>query len=224
MARSDRLIRLLDAMRRLPAPVTAARLAEETSVSERSLYRDIAALRAAGARIEGAAGYGYTMTEDPALPPQMFTHVEIEAVVTGLSSVGFMGDAALTEAAESALRKIVARLPERVQRQAATVATQVHRTRGAGSVRPETALIRTACWEERALDLDYTDRDGAPSRRRIWPLSIVIYEQTQMLLAWCCLRQGYRRFMFDRIDTVAATDESFRPRRMTLLRDFYASI
>ncbi len=222
MARSDRLLRLLDAMRRLPAPVTAARLAEETGVSERSLYRDIAALRASGARIEGAAGYGYTMTEDPALPPQMFNQVEVEALVAGLSSVGFMGDAALTQAAETALRKIVARLPERVQRQVATTATQVHRFRPAGRIRDEVAIIRSACWEERALDLTYTDREDAPSQRRVWPLAIVYLDDTQMLLAWCCLRQDYRRFVFGRIDAVAATDESFRPRRMALLREFYA--
>ena len=53
MARSDRLFRLLQAMRVMAAPITAARLAEETGVSLRSLYRDIESLRLAGARIEG---------------------------------------------------------------------------------------------------------------------------------------------------------------------------
>ena len=64
MARADRLFRLLDALRRLPAPVTADRLADETGVSPRTLYRDIDALRAAGALIDGAPGFGYTLTED----------------------------------------------------------------------------------------------------------------------------------------------------------------
>ena len=45
MARSDRLFRLLQAMRVMPAPITAARLAEETGVSLRSLYRDIDSLQ-----------------------------------------------------------------------------------------------------------------------------------------------------------------------------------
>ena len=75
MALSDRLFRLLTAMRMLSQPVTAARLATETGVSERTLYRDIDALRAGGAIIDGAAGLGYTLTEDPALPPQMFTRL-----------------------------------------------------------------------------------------------------------------------------------------------------
>ncbi|MGR3583777.1 MAG: helix-turn-helix transcriptional regulator, partial [Pseudooceanicola nanhaiensis] len=72
MPRTDRMFRLLHLLRTLPAPVTAARLAEETGVSERTLYRDIGALRSAGAVIDGAAGFGFTLTEDPALPPQMF--------------------------------------------------------------------------------------------------------------------------------------------------------
>lgn len=73
MSRTDRLMRLMDALRRLPAPVTAARLAGETGVSARQLYRDIATLRAGGALIDGEAGVGYSLTEDPALPPQSFS-------------------------------------------------------------------------------------------------------------------------------------------------------
>ena len=47
MAKPDRLFRVLDALRRLPQPVTAERLAAEMEVSPRTLYRDIGALRAA---------------------------------------------------------------------------------------------------------------------------------------------------------------------------------
>ena len=65
MPKSDRLFRLLTAFRMLPQPVSAARLARETGVSERTLYRDIQALRAGGALIDGEAGVGYTLTEDP---------------------------------------------------------------------------------------------------------------------------------------------------------------
>ena len=75
MARQDRLMRLMTVLRRLPPPVTAARLAEETEISCRQLYRDIATLRAGGALIDGAAGVGYSLTEDPVLPPQSFSQL-----------------------------------------------------------------------------------------------------------------------------------------------------
>lgn len=87
MARSERLFRILDGMRGRRGPVTAAELARDNGISERSVYRDIETLRASGARIEGAPGYGYALTEDPALPPQSFNRLEIEAVAMGLKEV-----------------------------------------------------------------------------------------------------------------------------------------
>src|SRR6218665_1127224 len=112
MARPDRLFRLLQAMRVMPAPITASRLAEEMGVSLRSLYRDIDSLRAAGARIEGERGYGYRLIEDYALPPQTFDRTEIEAIALGLAAVGQMGDATLAKAATSVLAKVAATLPD----------------------------------------------------------------------------------------------------------------
>ncbi len=220
MARTDRLFRLLDALRRLPPPATAALLARETGVSPRTLYRDIAALRAGGALIDGAAGYGYALVEDPALPPQSFNREEIEALVLGLAEVRFAGDRALVTAAETALAKITATLPERQQRQALHAVVQSYRFERRPEPPVDMGLIRAACWEERALDITYVDSEGKDTARRVWPLSIVFLDRVQMLLAWCCLRQGFRRFRLDRVQAVAETDESFRPRRVSLLREF----
>jgi predicted DNA-binding transcriptional regulator YafY len=220
MARSDRLFRLLDALRMLPQPVTAARLAEETGVSERTLYRDIGALRAGGALIDGEAGVGYTLTEDPALPPQMFTRLEVEALVLGLAEVRLAGDPALARAAEVAQAKIVATLPERVQRQAIHAVSRTYRYEKRPPAPPHLAMVREAAWEERALDLRYRDKAGAVTERRIWPLSVVFLERELMCLAWCCLRQDFRRFKMGMMEAVAETGESFRPRRVALLREF----
>jgi predicted DNA-binding transcriptional regulator YafY len=220
MARSDRLFRLLDALRRLPQPVTAARLAEETGVSARTLYRDIETLRAGGALIDGASGYGYTLTEDPALPPQMFTRLEVEALVLGLAEVRMAGDPALAQAAEAALAKITATLPERVQRQAVHAVQQTYRFDRRPPAPAALPLIRQACWDEVALAITYTDKAGNATTRQIWPLSVVFLDRTLMLLAWCCLRQGFRKFQLHQIAEATLTGDSFRPRRVAMLRDF----
>lgn len=222
MARPDRLFRLLDALRRLPAPVTAARLAEETGVSLRTLYRDIDGLRAGGALIDGAAGVGYRMTEDPALPPQMFSRLEVEALVLGLAEVRQIGDPALGVAAEAALAKITATLPERVQRQVVHAVSQTYRYRPRPAAPAHMALLREASWEERAVEITYADMSGATTRRRIWPLSVVFLDHTLMVLAFCTLRQDFRRFHLHRMSEVVMTADSFRPRRVALLRAFLA--
>lgn len=224
MPRTDRLFRLLTALRMLPQPVTAARLADETGVSQRTLYRDIETLRAGGALIDGAAGLGYTLTEDPALPPQMFTRLEVEALTLGLAEVRQMGDPALAGAAEAALAKITATLPERIQRQAIHAVSRSYRFERRATAPAHINLLREASWAETAVDLAYQDLSGGITERRIWPLAIVWFDRGLMCLAWCTLRQDYRRFHLDRMSGVRLTESSFRPRRVSLLRDYIASL
>lgn len=221
MPRSDRLFRLLHALRTLPQPVTAQRLAEETGVSLRSLYRDIAALRAGGALIDGAPGYGYTLTEDPALPPQMFTRLEVEALTLALAELRHIGDPTLSAAAKSAQAKIIATLPERVQRQALHAVQDTYRFERRPAS-PHLTILREASWDEAELRITYRDKDGTPTERPVWPLSIVFLDHTLMLLAWCGLRQDFRRFDLSRIGSVTRTGAHFRPRRVPLLREFHA--
>ena len=220
MAKSDRLFRLLHLIRGLTPPVTAARLAASMEVSERTIYRDIDALRAAGARIEGEAGLGYTMTEDPALPPQTFDRIEIEALVLGLSEVQFRGDEALAEAASGALVKIIATLTESQQRQAAHAINLVHRFNTPRRPQVDMTVLREAMWAEEALDITYKDRKGEITRRRILPLGLTYLDFQVMLLAWCQMRDGFRQFIVPEIIEATRTPASFRPRRVALLRAY----
>lgn len=221
MARTDRLMRLMDALRRLPAPVTAARLADETGVSPRQLYRDIATLRAGGALIDGAAGMGYVLTEDPALPPQSFSRLEIEALMLAMGALEQIGDPGLIRAGQDALARIIATLPDPQARQASH---RVMRTWQRPPIRPpvrvDLDLLRRACWDERALEIRYLDLSDRASTREIWPLGMSYSDRTLMLLAYCRLRQDFRMFHVYRITSAVETGASFRPRRVALLNDY----
>ena len=61
MARSNRLLGLLQLLRQHRYPVTAQVLATTLQVSVRTVYRDIATLQQQGADIEGEAGIGYLL-------------------------------------------------------------------------------------------------------------------------------------------------------------------
>ena len=221
MARTDRLMRLMDCLRRLPAPVTAARLAQETDVSPRQLYRDIATLRAGGALIDGEAGLGYRLTEDTALPPQSFSRLEIEALRLAVEALPRIGDPELTEAARAALARIIATLPDRQAQQAMHAALRSFPTR---TERPlpavDMTLLRQACWDEAELRITYLDLKDRMSTRDIRPLGMSYSEHALLLLGWCKLRQDFRMFHCNRIVSAALSGQSFRPQRVALLREY----
>ncbi len=92
---------------------------------------------------------------------------------------------------------------------------------GIGRIAPaHIGLLREAGWAETAVDLTYLDRSGGITERRIWPRAIVWLDRALMCLAWYTLRQDYRRFHLDRMSGDRLTDSSFRPRRVSLLRDY----
>lgn len=208
----------------MPAPVTAAQLAQETGVSQRSIYRDIESLRASGAEIGGERGFGYCLIEDGTLPPQMFNRIEIEALVLGLAEVRQMGDPALAAAAAAVLAKVSATLPSASQQQVLHAVSQAHSFEPRYPMLPHMALIRESCWREEALKITYTDRNGATTDRVIWPLAVVYLDNALVLLAQCRLRDDFRMFRVERIAHAHVAGTTFRPKRVSLLRAFLAEL
>ncbi len=219
MSRTERLFQLMDTLRRLPPPVTAGQLAQETGVSERTLYRDIDSLRGLGAVIDGAAGFGYTLIEDAHLPPLSFDDEELEALVVGLREVRAVGDPALAQAATRAMARLKARLPDKQAHRLKHAVLTAHRFFPTPAPGIDASALRKACWEEKQVVFDYTDRNGAPTQREVKPLSIIFFEQSHCLVAECQLRQAFRTFRLDRMSNLDVTPRSFRPHRVGLLRE-----
>src|ERR1700761_3388996 len=112
MSRAERLLDLIQLLRRHRMPVAGAVLAGELAISVRTLYRDIETLKAQGAHIAGEPGVGYVLRPGFMLPPLMFSEEEIEAIVLGSRWVADRADAALSAAARNALAKTAAVLPQ----------------------------------------------------------------------------------------------------------------
>lgn len=218
------MLRLLQLMRVMAPPITAAHLAVERGVSIRSIYRDIELLRLSGARIEGERGYGYRLIEDYALPPQTFDRLEIEAIAVGLGEVRQMGDQDLARAAEAVLAKVAATLPDDREQQLLHAISHVYRPNDRYGAHLHLQAIRQACWEEQEIEIDYRDQAGTASERVIRPLAIMYSDRVLTVLAWCCLRNDFRMFRVDRIESLSVNGASFRPRRASLLREYLAKL
>lgn len=220
MSRSARLLDLIQALRRRRRPATAAALATELGVSERTIYRDIATLCGQGAPIEGEAGVGYVLRPGFLLPPLMFDDDEIEALVLGLRWVAQRADDPLEAAATNALAKISAVLPPELRDRTgdAGVLAGAGAAMAAGSV--DLADLRSTIRTERKLRISYTDREGSWSERTIWPIALAYFDKALIVVAWCETRRDFRHFRTDRIVDAVPTGQRYPRRRRVLLREW----
>ncbi|MGK8706609.1 helix-turn-helix transcriptional regulator [Metapseudomonas otitidis] len=222
MSRSQRLLDLLQILRRHRYPVAGHVLAGELGISLRTLYRDIAALQQQGAHIEGGAGLGYVLRPGFELPPLMFSLEEIEALVLGMRWVGRRGDRRLMGAARDVLAKVGAVLPPALREELET-STLLIGPAPASDV-PDALLeqVRDAIRREHRVQLGYRDADGQASQRVVWPFALGYFEQARVLVAWCELRQATRHFRLDRVEALQDLGQRYPRRRQVLLREWRA--
>jgi predicted DNA-binding transcriptional regulator YafY len=223
MRRADRLFEIVHHLRgrRL---TTAAQLAQWLEVSERTIYRDIADLQASGIPIDGEAGVGYRLHPDFDLPPLMFNHNEIEALVIGARMVESWGGPGLAQGARSALAKIATALPKDKR-----ITLESSRLFSPGFfISPQLGermdMLRTAIDGRRCLDLDYRDNDGRESHRRVRSLGLFFWGGAWTLGAWCELRSDFRNFRLDRIVTSIVRDEQFADESGRRLADYLRAV
>ena len=223
MSRTYRLFEILQILRRHRQPVSGAELAREGGVSLRTLYRDISALQAMGAEIDGEPGVGYVLRPSFLLPPLMFSEEEIEALALGARWVARRTDEALSGAARNAIAKIAAVLPEDLKRRLEDEALIV----GPGWDRPQPIdmrLLRQALRDEHKLAIAYRDEKGVLTERIVWPVALGFFESVRVLAGWCELRRDFRHFRTDRIETAEIMEMRFPRRRKTLEKEWRRSM
>ncbi len=215
MNRTDRLVAMVMHLqgRRV---VRASELAAHFEITERTVYRDIAALSEAGVPICGEAGVGYSLMKGYQLPPVMFTAEEASALFVGGELVKEFTDASLHGPMASALEKLRAVLPRDRQDQVARLLGNtlvVGRPRNAA---PEAAgqrwlyTVQQGVVLRRVLRMAYHGRErDHDTQRDVEPLGVVFYGGAWYLVAWCRLRGDYRHFRIDRIRQLELLLEKF---------------
>jgi predicted DNA-binding transcriptional regulator YafY len=223
MNKTERLFALIDVFRRHRRAVTAAALAEDMGVSLRTIYRDVQTLIGLGAPIDGEAGTGYLLRPGFFLPPLMFDPTELEALRLGAYWVERQADAGLARAASNAIAKIAMATPDDLRDQIDSIGLYAWPQPDEPTRLPVLPIIREAMRQEEKVTIIYQGPDGARSERTVWPLVIAFYHQPS-LGAWCELRNDYRTFRVDRIETAAATGQPLPERRVTLFKAYLEHI
>jgi len=220
MSRTERLLQLMQILRRHRYPISGALLSQELGISLRSLYRDIATLQNQGAKIAGEAGLGYVLQPGFTLPPLMFTEEEIAAIALGSRWVAQQADHKLALAARDALAKIASVLPAEARQELETSGLLIGPSSQNTGNDEQLRQIRLAIRKQYKLVLEYQDETGHASERTIWPCALAFFDSVRVIVAWCELRNDFRHFRSDRIQSLQVADQTYPRSRQMLLKEW----
>jgi predicted DNA-binding transcriptional regulator YafY len=203
--RADRLVAALLFLQSR-GRVTAAALAEELEISERTARRDLEALAMAGIPVysQPGRGGGWSLVGGATTDLSGLTGAEVRTLFL------IAGPSAATPEVKGALRTRVRALPETFRAQAEAAASAVvidptgwdhHRAEPP----PHLEALQKAVIDGVRVRLSYTARNGTDTDRIVDPLGLVVKRTVWYLVA--NTDAGIRTFRVGRIRSVVLTDE-----------------
>ena len=210
----NRLLRLLSLLS-ARSWWSAAELAAETEVTERTVRRDMTRLRDLGYPVEATTGPygGYTLGRGGRLPPLVLDDDEAVAVAVGLRAAA--GGATGTESATlSALAKLDQVLPAQLREQVAAIAAVTVGLRAPGLPEVDVDHLVTAglaCRRPERLRFTYLDASERRTERLVEPYRLVYTERSWYLVAFDPSRDDWRTFRVDRMSELHLTGARFAP-------------
>ncbi|WP_446211570.1 helix-turn-helix transcriptional regulator [Micromonospora sp. IBSANI012] len=191
--------------------MTAAELARELEVSERTVYRDVLALSAAGVPVyadRGRAG-GYRLLGGYRTRLTGLTRDEAEALfLSGLP--GPAGEMGLADAVAAAELKVLAALPPSLRDAPARAGQRFHLDVPGwfreSAPPPWLAELARAVWRDRVVELRYRRGDREVGRR-VEPYGLVLKSGVWYLVAR--VGDAMRTYRVDRVVAVQAGEETF---------------
>jgi len=213
MNRIDRLFAIL-LMLQTRKWIRARDFANKFEITERTVYRDMSALLQMGVPIISQAGEGYSLLEGYYLPPLVFTPSEARAIFLGLKML--QASSNLVEQSHNAAQKIKAALPDptlNLAQQQAALIDFFPKPARFDLDNPRLMAIQEAIMNHRVLQIEYFSRTEATlTERYIEPLGLLYSDGAWYLNGWCRLREDFRVFRLERIESLVRTDKTFEPR------------
>lgn len=210
--RAARLIKMVLLLQSRPS-MTAAELARELEVSERTITRDAQALSEAGVPVyadRGRAG-GYRLIGGYRTRLTGLARGEAEALF--LSGVpGALREMGLEDAASAARLKVSAALLPSLRDASKTASQRFHLDAPNWFTEPKAPellpVVADAVWDDRRVTARYRGRQGE-AERELEPYGLVLKAGVWYLCARVAERESYRVYRIDRFIDVRAGEERF---------------
>jgi predicted DNA-binding transcriptional regulator YafY len=224
----NRLSRLTSILIKLQSKpfISVLHLAQEFSVSKRTIYRDLESLEQAGVPLILIEGKGYSLMIGYNIPPVMFNESEANALIFGEKLIAKTKDESLIHEFNKAIDKIksVLRTSEKEKVDFLANRTIIGKNWQEQTTSNHLSVIQKALTNFQVLSISYQkESDENTTNREVEPFAI--YHNTSenwVLIAWCRLRNEFRNFRIDHIKKINPPVQYFTPHKMTL--DVYVEI
>jgi predicted DNA-binding transcriptional regulator YafY len=201
--------------------MTASELAEELEVSERTIYRDLEALNAAGVPVlaERGPGGGCELPENYRTNLTGLSESEVRGLF--LSAVpGPLADLGMGKSIEAALRKLTAALPAAHREGLEQVRERIHVDTSewfqAEEPLPHLDCVEQAVWQSRQIDITYMTMAGSRIRRCLEPYGLVAKGTVWYVVGG--VAEGARVFKVAHIKPARRTMQVYRVSRIQSAR------
>ncbi len=190
--------------------IRAKEIAGRFEISLRTVYRDINALTEAGIPIGAEAGIGYYLLEGYSLPPVTFTPEEAGSLIMAGKLFGKFSDQKTKKLFDSAMDKIKAVMNVQNKDYLESLEDRIE-VFAYGSQNRSGFLINIhqALTDNCVSSIEYRSAKNESTARLIEPIYLFFYSGNWHLIAFCRLRNEYRDFRLDRIESFTVTKEKF---------------
>ncbi|WP_152394894.1 helix-turn-helix transcriptional regulator [Paenibacillus guangzhouensis] len=183
--------------------VSATALAEKYNVSQRTIYRDIETICAAGIPVVSYQGVngGYGIIDEYKMDRSLLGSYDVGTLITILNS---MSTVFSDDRAQETIHKL-----QTIQNDQKSPSVTMDIS--SWPYRETLQLLRTAITEHRVVRFEYVSAKNERVSRVVEPVQLMYKYRTWYIYGYCRLRNDYREFKVTRMDELRMMTEHFKP-------------
>lgn len=182
--------------------ISASELAEKYQVSQRTIYRDIDTICAAGIPVVSYQGVngGYGIMETYKMDKSLLSSFDVETLLTMLNS---LSDVLVDEQTMDTVRKL-----QTIRTEGSSLGMTLE-IASRGTSKETLRQLKSAIKARKTVVLDYISLKNERSSRTVEPVCLMYKNHNWYLYGYCRSRRDYREFRLSRMENIRVLAEQF---------------
>lgn len=194
--------------------VSSKKLADTYEVSQRTIFRDLEVINAAGVPIATFTGVhgGAEILKEFKIEKGFFNEKDLTHILLGLSSISTISDKELVNTISKIKSFIPKEKTKEVERKSNQISVDLTNWTGNKRLYDNLNLVKTAFNDYKLISFRYIDRTGKISDRTVEPYQLILKEGVWYLRGFCLEKYDFRTFKILRMKNIVIKDEIFKSR------------